>query len=154
MRYERNSEVVYRNGLVAGVYLGIWCVFLIAAIAVAIRGRGGIAPFIGLGLTVLPLFTYVQAIRPRVVLRRTEVQVYGYVLGSETVPYVGIEDVGFTGRFAGKRWLQIERDDGWVVGVHPFMASVGMYFDPLWQRPLADELSDRSSRASSPASNH
>ncbi len=147
MRYQRNSEVVYRNGLVAGLYVVFWSALVIATIAVALDGGETLIPFAVIGLFVLPFFTYVQAIRPRVVLRESEVQIYGYVFGSETVRYDSICSVEFTGRFAGQRWLQIHRDDETTVGVHPFMATTMLFVDPSWQRPLAAELSLRAKQA-------
>ena len=149
MRYEQNSEVVYRNGLMAGLLAGCWCVLLIVSIGVALDTGEVLAAFVVLvaGGLVLAFFTYLLAVRPRVVLRRSEAEVYGYFFGSATVLYSAIEGVGFAGRFLGNRWLRIELADGSIVGVHPLMASGMLFIDPLWQRPLAAELERRAKQA-------
>lgn len=144
MRYQRDSQVVYRNGLMAGIAAVVSSAWILGTIGAAIGGRSEILPMlIAMDLTVLPMVMYFGAIRPRVVLKGSEVEIHGYLF-SETIPYESIKSVAFTGSFAGIRWLEIDRGHGWMVGVHPFMATGTPFFDPLWQRPLAAELNERA----------
>ncbi|MCP3974371.1 MAG: hypothetical protein GY720_07755 [bacterium] len=144
MHNRRGSDLVYRNGLMVGIVAIFWFGFAIAAITILVDDSDVGLPFLVFGLPVLTGYTYLLAIRPRVILRRHEVQVYGYGPGSDVVQYPAIRGVGFTGRFAGLRWLRIHTRSGTIVGVHPLMASSFPFVEPLWQRELAEELTRRA----------
>ena len=142
MRYQRNSEVVHRNGfnIVVGVLAtGGW----IAAGLIAGPGFlilwGALAPFV----------LYFLVLRPRVVLADTEVRIVGSLV-EEAVPYMEIEDVRFSGRFLVYFWLQIHHTGGWPIDVlGPIAASALPLSEPRWQRPLQEELLERIERARS-----
>lgn len=145
MRYRRHSEVVYRNGFMMAIVVLIASVWVIGAIGAVVSGNEAAAIIVPVALTAGPVVTYVSLQR-RVVLRESEVLIYGYVF-HETVPYNSITGALFTGEFAGYRWLEIHHRGGWSVGVHPYLASGIPFVDPLWQRRLAVEIMERAKHA-------
>ena len=139
MRYRREPDVVYRNGFVVAVGGAIAAGWTIALFVV---GWGLLVVY----LPVVPFVTYFGVIRPRVVLSDSEVRIVG-PLGEEVVRYEQIQDVRFTGKLLGYRYLQIHGPAGWVTDLVGPFGSVVPFTDPLWQRPLQEELLRRAGEA-------
>jgi hypothetical protein len=140
MRYERNSDVVYRSGFVVAVTTVIALAWVFGIVSFIAAGQEPPIDIVVAALTILP-FNTVMALRIRVVLRRDEVVIYD-LFKTNSVPYEAIAGVHRTGsRFRG--WtLEIRHADGQTVTPLPlFLGGQG----PItrWHRSLVNDITGR-----------